>query len=132
MVAFFLSLLLMVADHRHHHLESARSILALVVAPLHYAADFPVSAGRWFADLFSTRDQLREQNDDLQRQNLLLQAQLQKLEALEAENIRLRDLLKSSAKVSDRILIAELLAVDLDPYKQQIVINKGRIAINLS
>jgi len=39
--------------------------------------------------------------------------------------MRLRDLLGSSLKISDRMLIAELMAVDLDPYRQQVMINRG-------
>ena len=54
-----------------------------------------------------------------------LLADLQKYEALQAENMRLRDLLDSSFKIGDRVLVAELSSVDLDPYKQQVVINKG-------
>jgi rod shape-determining protein MreC len=52
--------------------------------------------------------------------------QLQKLASLEAENMRLRELLDSSFKVGEKVLIAELLSVNLDPYKHQIVINKGK------
>lgn len=48
----------------------------------------------------------------------MLKGRLQQLEALKAENMRLRDLLGSSLKISDRMLIAELMAVDLDPYRQ--------------
>jgi rod shape-determining protein MreC len=61
----------------------------------------------------------------LKRDILLLQAQQQKFAALENENIRLRDLLDSSLKVKDRVLIAELIAVNLDPYVHQVLINKG-------
>ena len=39
--------------------------------------------------------------------------------------MRLRDLVDSSFKVGDRVLVAELSSVDLDPYKQQVIINKG-------
>lgn len=37
----------------------------------------------------------------------------------------MRDLLQSSLKIEDRVLIAELAAVDLDPYRQQVIIKKG-------
>jgi len=47
------------------------------------------------------------------------------MDALEAENMRMRNLLDSSFKIGDRVLIAELVAVDLDPYRQQVLINKG-------
>jgi rod shape-determining protein MreC len=74
----------------------------------------------------ATRGELLSDNRELREENLKLHADLQKYESLQAENIRLRNLLDASYKVSDRVLIAELSAVDLDPYKQQVVINKGR------
>jgi rod shape-determining protein MreC len=39
--------------------------------------------------------------------------------------MRLRDLLDSSFKLGDRVLIAELIAVDMDPYRQLVLLNKG-------
>jgi len=52
---------------------------------------------------------------------------MQKLAALEVENIRLRELLDSSFEVGEKVLIAELMSVNLDPYKHQVVINKGEL-----
>jgi elongation factor Ts len=71
---------------------------------------------------------LREDNTTLRTQNLILTTQLQKLNFIEAENIHLRNLLESSKRIGERILIAELLSVDMDPYKQQVTINKGSAA----
>jgi rod shape-determining protein MreC len=45
--------------------------------------------------------------------------------ALEAENARLRALLDSTTKVDDSILIAEIVSVDMNPYRNMIVVNKG-------
>jgi rod shape-determining protein MreC len=39
--------------------------------------------------------------------------------------MRLRELLDSSIKIDDRVLIAEVLHVEMDPLKRQIIINKG-------
>ena len=50
---------------------------------------------------------------------------MNRLEALEAENQRLRNLLESSPRLGDRVLVAELLDVDLDPYSHRVVLNKG-------
>ena len=49
------------------------------------------------------------------------------IESLEIENIRLRELLDSSFEVGEKVLVAELMSVNLDPYKHQIVINKGEL-----
>lgn len=126
MLAVALSLVLMVLDHRYAHLQQLRTALAFITYPLHFLADLPVSASLWLQDATATRSELVEENETLRIQNLKLSAELQKFESLQAENIRLRNLLDASYKVGDRVLIAELSAVDLDPYRQQVVINKGR------
>ncbi len=128
MVAVVLSLALAVVDHRYHHLESVRSALSVVLYPVVYLADLPISAARTLRESFASRQQLRERNQILNQENMRLRARLQQLEALEAENMRLRDLVGSSFKIGDRVLIAELLSVDLDPYRQQVLIDKGSLS----
>jgi rod shape-determining protein MreC len=124
-VAVLISLTLLVLDHRFQHLEKLRSTLAFVTYPLHYVAALPFSTTRWLDETTSTRESLMEENRALRDANLRLLANLQKYEALQEENMRLRDLLDSSFKVGDRVLVAELTSVDLDPYKQLVMINKG-------
>ncbi|MGD2082006.1 MAG: rod shape-determining protein MreC, partial [Chromatiales bacterium] len=124
-MAAVVSLALMVADHRYDHMETVRSALSVVTYPLHLLAESPVTLTRWVDETFSTRRELYRDNQRLHEQNLKLQGRLQKLAALESENMRLRSLLESSFKVGDRVLVAELLAVDLDPYKQHVLINRG-------
>lgn len=125
MVAVILSLALLVLDHRFHHLQQLRSTLAFLTYPLQYLADLPFTASHWLDETTSSRSSLSEDNRALRDENLRLRAELQKYESLQAENMRLRDLLDSSFKIGDRVLVAELSAVDLDPYKQQVIINKG-------
>ena len=124
-LAVVLSLVLMVLDHRFAHLQQVRNALAFLTYPLQLLAGLPVSATLWLQEITATRGQLLAENAQLREENLKLRADLQKYENLQAENIRLRNLLDASYKVGDRVLIAELSAVDLDPYKQQVVINKG-------
>lgn len=115
----------MTVDHRFHHLDNIRAALSVVVYPLQYMVNIPAEVGDWASETFVTRDTLQEENRSLHTHNLLLKEELQKMAALETENMRLRELLQSSKKVSERVLIAELLAVDLDPFSQLIVLNKG-------
>jgi rod shape-determining protein MreC len=123
-----LSILLMTVDHRQHHLDSLRSALSVMVYPLQLLVDLPNSASQWFHESLSSRRALQEENASLRTQQLVLNTQLQKLEALEAENVRLRALLDSSFQVGKRsMLIAALLSVDMDPYRHQIEINKGSL-----
>jgi rod shape-determining protein MreC len=115
----------MVVDHRQHHVETLRSAISILIYPIQYLVNLPVAVGQWMGESVSTRENLLEENERLRMQHLLFKAQLQKLTALQVENIRLRELLQSSKKVGENVLIAELLAVDLDPFSRQIVINKG-------
>jgi rod shape-determining protein MreC len=120
-----LSVLLMTLDHRFQYLKTVRSAVSVAVYPVQYLVNFPVSAGEWMDESFSSRETLLAELTNLKTRQLLYDVRLQKLAALESENRRLRQLLDSSSKVSERVLIAELLAVDMEPFSSQVVINKG-------
>ena len=115
----------MVVDHKENHAETIRSAISVVIYPIQYLVNLPVSVAHWMSESVSSHESLTEENERLRIQQLLFKAQLQKLAALQVENVRLRELLQSSKKVGENVLIAELLAVDLDPFSRQIVINKG-------
>lgn len=125
MLALILSVTLILLDQRTRYLEPVRYTLGYLTAPLYYLADLPVAAGDWFSDTARSRGSLRKENDRLQRQNLILQQKAQRLAILEAENVRLRELLNSSARVDARVLVAEVIGTDPDPNRQELVINKG-------
>ena len=116
---------MMFGGHNQKHLKAAHDMLAIAVYPLHVVANLPLQISNWAVDLFATKSNLQEENEKLKKDMLLLRAQQQKFAALENENIRLRDLLDSSLKVKDRVLIAELISINLDPYIHQFLINKG-------
>jgi rod shape-determining protein MreC len=123
--AIVISLTLMMVDHRWNHLERVRSALSVVTYPLQYVVSLPFRTSDWLSERSSTREELFSDRDRLRKENLELHARLQKFKALEAENVRLRGLLDSSFSIGDRVLIAELIAVDLDLFRQQVLINKG-------
>jgi hypothetical protein len=120
-----ISIALMVADQRYHHLDHVREVLSGAIAPLRYAVDLPSQAIDWAATGLTTHSRLIERVEQLERSNLRLRARQQRFETLRSENDRLRALLESSAKREDRVLVSELLSVDLGPYRQQVVINHG-------
>lgn len=115
----------MTLDHRTTYVNTLRSSIAVLVYPFQYLVNFPSNVGDWASDSFTSRKTLKDDNATLRTQHLILTTQLQRLNFIESENIRLRNLLSSSKRVGERILIAELLSVDMDPYKQQVTINKG-------
>ncbi len=118
----------MTVDHRYHQLNPLREGLSALVYPFKWLVDLPRSTSGWFKESLSSRHTLQEENASLRTKQLILQTQLQKLESLEAENLRLRALLDASFEVGkQQMLIAELMSVDLDPYRHQIQINKGSL-----
>ncbi len=121
-----LSVVLMTVDHRNSHLESVRSALSVIVFPVQYIVDRPAALSGWVMDTLKTRENLISENEKLRKEQLLLSSKLQKYDVLQSENQRLRLLLESSLKLKDRVVIAELLAVDMEPFRHTVVINKGK------
>ncbi|EDN66611.1 rod shape-determining protein MreC [Beggiatoa sp. PS] len=118
-------MILMIADQRFGYLETLRAHLLALVYPIQYVVNLPVKAGQWLSNSASTRIKLLEENTKLQEENLRLQVTLQKFEDLKNENKRLRRLLHSPMITGEKVQIAEVLAIDLDPSRRKIVINKG-------
>jgi rod shape-determining protein MreC len=75
--------------------------------------------------VLSTHDSLIKENLDLKAEQLLLKAQMQRLLALESENNQLKALLRSSTEVQGKVLVAEILSIDTDPFVNQVVLDKG-------
>ena len=116
---------LMLLDHRQEHLSRIRQAFSVVVYPIQLAVDLPFTGWRWATRALSDQTALLEENALLRTERRDVNVRLQRLAALEAENNRLRAMLDSSAHVADRVLVAEILAVDLDPYRQRFTINRG-------
>ena len=117
---------MMTVDHHFNHLRKVRQTISVAMYPIEYLAGLPSKVYNWSSESFSSRNKLLRNNAALRAEQIRLELRLQKLETLEEENQRLRELL-SSAKyfTEERVLIGELLSVDLDPYRQRIVVNKG-------
>jgi len=116
----------MVLDHREQALVSVRSYLAAAVAPIQYVVSSPIRFVENIDNSLQTHQQLLAENSALRAQQLLLQAQFQKYEALKNENSQLRALLQSSAKSqNEKISVGQLLAVSSDPAVSELVVDKG-------
>ena len=120
-----ISIVLMVLDRQGGHLDAVRRTLSVVVYPVQAAVDLPYRFIDWVSENLAARNSLIDENRKLKREQLEMSAALQRLAALETENQRLRELMESSARVPNRILVAELLQVDLDPFRHRVLINKG-------
>ena len=118
---------LMLLDHREQHLTKVRQGLSLVVYPVRVLVDLPFRAWASLRTTFADREALIAENEQLKHERLNTEFRLQRLAALESENARLRELLDSTARVGSRALVAEILAVDLVPYRQRFDLNRGLV-----
>jgi len=116
---------LMVLDQRFQSLVALRTSIGYVLTPIQYLVSLPAQSGQWVSEWFRTHTHLVVENSRLNDEALVLQARLQRMSILQAENQRLRQLLGSSQKVENDVVVAELLAVDHTPYRQLLEINKG-------
>jgi rod shape-determining protein MreC len=117
---------LMFYDQQKHQAEHIRSALSAVVAPLQYAVSTPVELLEWAHTSVSSHQALLQDNANLKARLLLQQAQIQKILELEKENSQLRALLQSSSYLNANVKVAQILAVDVDPYMAQTILDKGK------
>ncbi|XOV87259.1 MAG: rod shape-determining protein MreC [Pseudomonadota bacterium] len=122
-----LSLALMVVDHLSGYLDDVRAGLTLLVTPVVVAADLPNRTVAGVREVIATRDEMQATITLLEQDLLLLKAKTEKMAALAAENNRLRDLLGSSSKLQDNVLVAELIGVDPDPERHEVIVDKGTL-----
>ena len=120
-----ISIALMNIDHRTTHIKSFRSLLSAVVYPVRAAVDLPFDTAVKLHEWLTARSTLLAQNQHLRHQQLIVESRLRKYGQLESENQRLRALLDSSAKIAERVFVAELMNVSLDPSSRLIVLSKG-------
>ena len=120
-----ISIILMVLDQRNEYLQGVRKGLSVLLYPVELLVSAPFDLSRTVADSVATRGELQAENTRLREQALVRDARLQRMAALEAENARLRALLDSTAKVGEEMLIAEIVSVDMNPFRNLIVVNRG-------
>ena len=125
LVCVALSVLLMVMDHRQDHLSTIRKGVGIAVYPVQVVVDSPFRLWAWLTESTADRTELQRELARLRAERVLTRAELQQLTALRAENDRLRALLDARPRLRDEIRVAEIMAVDANPYRHSFVIDIG-------
>jgi len=126
-LAILLSVGLMLADSRLDAFANIRYLLNTAISPLQYAANLPRDFLDGMSGQLSSHQRLLAENKALKRDLLVKQSDVLLLDQLKQENQRLRELLGSPFVRDEKKLIAEVMAVDSDPYSHQVMIDKGRV-----
>lgn len=124
--ALLFSASLMLADARLQAFVGVRYFLNSIVAPLQYAANLPRDLLDGVVRQLTSHQDLLTENQQLKDELLLLKSDQVLFEHMSQENQRLRELLGSPFVRDERKMIAEVMAVDSDPYRHQVMIDKGR------
>jgi len=124
---FFLlvfSAALMIVDHRSSLLVSARAAASVINRPFQWVINRPAATREWL-DAHYRDGTLYRKYKALQAKQSVLEAHLQRYEALQAENRRLSRLLSASPKPGERVLLAEVVEIGLEPFTHRIGLNLG-------
>lgn len=126
-LSFFsaLALFLMVADTRFKVTQPLRAGVATVLHPVERALLVPVEAVQSASDYFmGLRNALAK--EEAARRDLAAQAERAlRVEALQAENQRLRALLELRPAISVRHQAAQILYDAPDPFSRKVIIDRG-------
>ena len=121
----FLSMLLMFLDNRDNHLDTVRDAISAAVYPMRVIVDAPARIWQTAGEITETRDDLQRENSRLKTELSITAADLLRLSALEAENSRLRALLDARQQVPDEVRVVEIMSVDANPFRHNIVLDIG-------
>lgn len=113
-------------NHQVSMFANLRSTASVVTLPVQYLIHWPMQMVHWVQVSFTTQQELLEENATLRARQLLLQAKVQKMLALEQENAQLRGLVNTSNQLDGKVVIARVFSITLDNFSQVIMIDKGK------
>lgn len=125
---FFLGVVsvgIMMLDQRGKYLDTVHLWMGAAANPIYAIVQTPGQVWNWLTGSFADRDRLRTENAELSEQLRLARVKLLRFDSLREENVRLRAVREASAGVGGRTMIAEIMRVDVDPFRHRVRINKG-------
>ena len=126
-LAFFaaLALFLMVADTRFEFARPLRAAIATALLPVQRTLAVPVQLARSANDYLHGLNQALAREQQAQEKLALQSERTTRVERLERENARLRELLQLRSQLQVRGIAAEVLYEATDPFSRKLVIDRG-------
>jgi len=121
----FCSAILIFFDYKTTSFELARGYLQSFVSPLQYIANTPKQMMTWASENIISRQKLMAKNQQYRLNEVVYHEQTLQLDIIKQENDHLRSLLSSPLRIELKKMVAKVLSVDSDPYKHQVVVNRG-------
>jgi rod shape-determining protein MreC len=120
-----LSFILLINDQRNNYLSILRNSIAIAIYPLQSAVEIPSRFTNWFDLRIKSKEILIQENQTLLSQQKINSSILQRYEALEQENERLKQILNAASNLDNKVEITRIISVNVNPYRHTIVIDKG-------
>jgi rod shape-determining protein MreC len=120
-----LAVLLMLGDLRWQLTKPLRLVLATVLYPLQWAVVEPVQWLRYSGQYLQDLNNYKNSEAQTQRKLELQSLRANRVEYLELENNRLRQLLGLTARLGTASQAAQVIYDLADPYTRKVVIDKG-------
>jgi rod shape-determining protein MreC len=125
MVVLVIAIFCISLDYRYKSFVVFKKLFVAPRTCMLQAVNFPFEVFRNVAKNFIAHNNLLQENIYLRQLNKFQSANLQVLRTLELENIRLKNLLQFSEQQKQVLSLASVIDVSTDPFKHQIVLNKG-------
>lgn len=119
------SVLLMILDASTNWLNGPRNVISVMVQPIQKLAALPSEVGRLITGTLSTDPDIKTAYENLRNEYFQLKSEALLLRTLQEENEDLRDLLDASKRLDEKITLAELINVSIDPYNHSILVGRG-------
>jgi rod shape-determining protein MreC len=116
----------MALDQRFSLVIQLRSALVYVTSPFQYMVNWPIKTYQNVTQSVLSQKALVNENMELRYKQVVLKGRLQRLLSLQKENKQLRKLLDYKGPGSgDKFLLAELLSIKTNTYRQMLVLDRG-------
>ena len=97
-----------------------------IISPIYSTAELPIEFYHVIDKYLVSKNNLLKKNKILEKKIFIQSGIIQNIPLLKEENIRLKKLLNSSEEsATSKILIAELIKVNLSPFSNKVILNKG-------
>ena len=106
--------------------NDVRNNFSHIIQPIYIIAESPLKLYKSTSLYIDTKKNIIKENNALKKKVLVQSGIIQQIPPLKEENKRLKKLLGSSSSIdTSKILIAELIKVNLSPFSNKVIINKG-------
>ena len=122
-----LALAMMVLDHRGGYLSEVRRLAGFAAEPLYWVAATPGRLIGMARENMADRRELSTQNAELRERLMVTTAQLGRLQAVQQENQRLRQLLDGAQAQQLDVQLVGIADVDLDPFRHRVLLDQGSL-----